>query len=258
MARTPATSVAKTSPKAGALAIFNQQAELDALRSRLAAPTGDKISISNKQFKLPSGETLDFLDVIIMDFVYYNRYYENAFDPNTIVPPNCFSLSLEPKGMVPSANSPDIQHDNCSKCWANEFGSAGNGKACGNRVLLAVLPTDAGPETPFAILDISPTAIKGFGAYVNTVASALQRPPYGVISHIICNPTVKHDTVVFNAAEAVLLPTESLDEIEFAQMLVSRLGEARERLMTEPDVSSFEAANDAKKKTMKAPAKRRA
>ena len=256
MARTSGTSVATSAPKAGALAVFSDAAELEALRARLATPSGDKIKISNKQFKLPSGDVLDFLDVVVVDFVYFNTYYENAYDSNNIVPPNCFSLSLESKGMVPSANAPDVQHTTCAGCWANEFGSSGKAKACQNRVLMAVLPTDANEETPFAILDISPTAVKGFSSYVAGVARSLQRLPYGVVTHIECNPATKHDVAIFSDPQA--LDMDDVEQAAFVQMIRSRREEARDRLMTEPDVTAFKAANDAKKPALKAPARRRA
>ena len=251
MARTPA--VKKTTSTA--VATTSQAEAVAALRARLMAPTGDKIKISNKQFKLPSGDVLDFLDIVIVDFVYFNAYYESAFDPNNIVPPNCFSLSPEPKGATPSPNSPEVQHEGCTGCWANEFGSNGKGKACQNRVLIAVLPTDAKEDTPFAILDISPTAIKGFSSYLTSVAR-MGKMPYEVVTHVECNPATKHDVAIFDLSE-------ELEDVGFLGMVESRLGEARDRLLTEPDVSAFKATNDAKTpakggRNLKAPVKRRA
>jgi hypothetical protein len=255
MAAKPQGSTALAKKSAGtALATMDFNAELDALKSRLLKPAGDKIKISNKQFKLPSGDILDFLDVVILDFVYFNTYYEGDYDPNKIVPPNCFALSAEQKDMSPSANVPDCQSDcgTCQGCWANEFGSSGKGKACQNRVLMAILPTDATEETPFSILDISPTAIKGFSAYVASVASGLRRPPYGVVTHIECNPATKHDVAIFSDPQPI-------EDEAFIALLRSRKQEARERLLTEPDVSAFKAANDTPKKgALKAPVKRRA
>jgi hypothetical protein len=251
MATAKKTAVA-TAKTGGALVSGSQAEAIAALRARLLAPTGDKIKISNKQFKLPSGDTLDFLDVVIVDFVYYNTYYEGAYDPNNIVPPNCFSIGLEQKSMTPSANAPDSQCESCSGCWANEFGSSGKGKACQNRVLMAVLPSDANEETPFAILDISPTAVKGFSSYLQSVARGLAKMPYEVITHIECNPATKHDVAIFSDPQVI-------EDDGFLGMVESRLGEAIERLNTEPDVSAFKAANSAPKKgALKAPVKRRA
>ena len=248
----PKTAVAKAAPKGGALVSGDQSEALAKLRARLMAPTGDKIKISNKQFKLPGGDVLDFLDVVIVDFVYYNVYYEGAFDSNNIMPPNCFAIAEEPKTIAPSNNSPDKQCESCAGCWANEFGSSGKGKACQNRVLMAVLPTDANEETPFAILDISPTAVKGFSSYLQSVVRGFQKMPYEVVTHIECNPATKHDVAIFSEPQEI-------EDIGFLGMVESRLGEAKERLTTEPDVSAFKAANDAPKKgALKAPARRRA
>ena len=224
-----------------AVATVNRAEAAAALRARLMAPTGDKIKISNKQFKLPSGDVLDFLAVVVVDFVYYNAYYEGAFDPQNRTPANCFSLAEEPKGAAPSPNAPEPQHDTCAGCWANEFGSNGKGKACQNRVLIAILPTDANEDTPFSILDISPTAIKGFSSYLTSVARN-GKMPYEVVTRIECNPATKHDVAIFDLEE-------ELEDDPFIGMIESRLGEARDRLMTEPDVSAFKAGND------KAPAK---
>lgn len=251
MAAAKGTSVAKAKPKGGALVSGSQQEALDKLRARLMAPTGDKIKISNKQFKLPSGDTLDFLDIVVVDFIYYNVYYEGTFDSNNIVPPNCFALSQESKSAVPSVNSPDVQHTACAGCWANEFGSAGKGKACQNRCLLALLPSDAGEDTPFTILDISPTAVKGFSSYMQGVVRG-GKMPYEVFTHVECNPAMKHDVAVFSDPQII-------EDNAFLGMIESRLGEAAERLATEPDVSAFKVANDAPKKgSLKAPVKRRA
>lgn len=252
MATAKKTAVATANPKGGALVSGSQQEALDKLRARLLAPSGDKIKISNKQFTLPGGDVLDFLDVVVVDFIYFNTYYEGAYDVNNIVPPNCFALHEEQKQMAPSANCPDKQCESCAGCWANEFASSGKGKACQNRVLIAVLPTDANPETPFSILDISPTAVKGFSSYLQSVVRGLQKFPHQVVTHIECNPALKHDVALFSD------PQEIEDE-EFVEMVTGRIGEAKERLATEPDVSAFKAANAAPKKgALKAPARRRA
>lgn len=248
-----ATTKAVAKKTGTAVATVNRAEAAAALRARLMAPTGDKIKISNKQFKLPSGDVLDFLAVVVVDFVYYNAYYEGAFDPNNIVPPNCFSLSEEPRTAAPSPNAPEAQHDTCAGCWANEFGSNGKGKACQNRVLIAILPTDAKEDTPFSILDISPTAIKGFSSYMTSVARN-GKMPYEVVTRIECNPATKHDVAIFDLEE-------ELEDDPFIGMVESRLDEARERLMTEPDVSAFKAGNDKAPakggRSLKAPVKRR-
>lgn len=264
MARPAKTSVA-TLDNVGstALSTISFEQELESLRSRLAAPSGDKVKFDNKTFKLPDGSTASEIDVVIVDFVYFNSYYESAYDSKNIVPPACFAIHPEPKQMAPSANSPEAQHETCSGCWANEFGSAkvGAGKACGNRVHIAVLPRDAKSETPFWILDISPTAIKGFSSYINSVLNVFKRPPYGVVTKVSFDQNSKYDVAVFS--DPILLDGDDPEDVALFNIIRERRDEARQRLLTEPDVSAFKSANDApapagRRTALKAPAKRRA
>lgn len=254
MATAKKTGTAVATKKSTAVATASNAEAVAALRARLMAPAGDTVRIKNKQFNLPNGDVLDFLDVVIVDFVYFNAYYEGAFDENNIVPPNCFSLSLEPRGAVPSPNSPDVQHTDCDSCWANQFKSAGKGKACGNNVLIAFLPTDATEETPFVLQRVSPTALRAFGSYLTSLARQ-GKMPHEVITNIKCDSILSYPSLRFDFSGPV-------EDDPFLGMVESRLGEARERLLTEPDVSAFAAANDAKVpprgRNPKAPAKRRA
>lgn len=253
MARAPAGTAVAKAKIAGLPSTVSFENDLAELKNRLTKPAGDKIKVEDKQFTLPSGEVLDFLDIVVVDFVYFNAYYESAYEKGTFVPPTCFALHPEPKGIDPSANSIECQSQaGCDGCWANQFGSSGKGKACQNRCLIAVLPTNAVAETPLTVLDLSPTAVKPFSAYVASVARGLQRPPYGVVSHVECNPAVKYDVIQFSDPQPI-------DDGEFIAMIRSRRDEARQRLLTEPDVSAIKAANDSPKKSnLKAPAKRRA
>ncbi len=239
--------VAPTRSTAVAKAKLNLPANVDAmfaqdvvdLRGRLAQQTGDRIRIDNKQFKLPGGAVLDFLEVVIVDFVYANRYYEQAWEKGVVIPPVCFSTSPNPEGMVPSPVSPEVQSKtDCKTCVMNQFGSAGKAKACKNRVLMAILPTDAKLDTPFLVLDISPTAVAGFTSYTHSVTRALGRPPYGVVTRIECDGKKKEDVAVFS-------DPVKLEDPEFIMMIRGRLEEARTRLMVDPDTSSIAAANDA-------------
>lgn len=233
-------AVAKKTSSALVTTDFSQ--EMEDLRARLTAVTGNRIKMDNKTFKFPNGDVSDSLDAVIVDFVYMNKYYEGAYDPNNIVPPNCFALSPLPNALEPSANAPDIQSQNgCASCAQNQFGTNGKGKACQNRVLIALLPVDATMETPMMILDISPTAIKPFSAYVSAVARGLQRPPYGVITKIEFNQAVKWDVPVFSDPQLI-------EDPEVIAMIRSRRQEARDMLMVEPDVTAIQAANEARPK----------
>lgn len=216
--------------------------EIAQFKGRLSAPSGNRIRTDEKIFTLPNDDTSDTLNVIIVDFVSYNAYYEGAWNPNAIVPPNCFAIGLEPASMVPNEKSPEVQAESCAACWANQWESSptGKGKACNNTKLLAVMAPDADSDTPLLLLKVTATALKNFDAYVASVVRTMQRPPRGVITQITFDPASKYSSLRFGDPQACTP----------AQMAVAyaRREEAMELLMTEPDVSKFEPAAKAKPK----------
>lgn len=254
MAKTPAVS--KQQAVAVATTAFSE--DLAALKSRLAAPTGDKIKVENKQFKLPDGSVADELDIVILDFVFYNAFYESAYQKGIIAAPTCAALSPNSKEMVPLEGCQDIQSADCAGCPQNQFGSKGNGKACQNRILIAAISADDPANSPIAILDLPPTSIGPFQKYAASVASQLQRPPYGVITHVECDQNETYAKIIFSDPQ--LFDLENEEDIAKLNAIKARRQEARDRLLTPPDLT---AANDAapapaKKTALKAPARRRA
>lgn len=256
---TAKTSVVKQ--KATALQTSSFSEEMDLLRSRLAAPAGDRIKFENQHFILPSEAKAKTLDMVIVDFVYQNIMYENAYQKGVAPIIKCFGLSVTPTGMNPSPNAPDMQNtDGCDGCPQNQFGSRGDGKACANRVLVAVVPADDA-NGPMYVLDLPPTSnLKkdrmSFNNYVSGIANGIQRPPYGVVTHAQFDPTQTYAKIQFDLVRAFEM--DEAEDAEYVQIIRGRREEARARLMTEPDVSA--AANDVapKKGALKAPVKRRA
>ena len=226
--------------------MLRQQAA--AMAGRIAPPTGNNIKITqDKKFALPDGSRSEGpLELVIVDFTSRNEYYEGAYDPNNISSPACFAINPEPKSMVPSANSPDKQCDDCASCPMNQFGSAGKGKACKNMRVLAVLPPDADESTPIWLLKVSPTAIKGFDAFVGGVNRTLGMPPIAVVAQVDFNPAETFASLTFDVSR----PNENL-AVHFA-----RQEEARELLAVEPDTSNFAkpAARPAAKPVARKPA----
>ena len=223
--------------------IVNIRAQLEAdllkLKSQTQAGGGDKIQIKaqSKQFALPDGQLTNELELVIVDFVTVYQFYQGKYDPKNIVPAACFAIGEIPTQLVPSNNSPDKQSDSCSGCPNNQFGSDGDGKACKNMRRLAVLPPDADDSTPLWLLDVSPTAIKGFDGYVNSVARQFNLPPVGVITRVSFDPNQDYARLMFSDPR----PNENLEGC------YARKGEAKDRLLQEPDVSAFVAAKPAKK-----------
>lgn len=231
--KTPGTAVATKKPASSAIVSIQEQlkAQAAAQASKIAPPSGINIRVTqDKKFQLPDGSKVDGpLDLVIVDFVSRNTFYEGAYDPNNISPPACFAIHPEPKQMAPSDNSPIKQSDDCASCPMNQFGSAGKGKACKNSRVLAVLPPDADADTPMWLLQVSPTALKGFDGYVGSVARTFQMPPISVVTSVDFNPNETYASLTFGDPR----PNENL-AVHF-----NRQAEAKELLMAEPDVSGF-------------------
>ena len=187
---------------------------------------------------LPDGtKTPGPLQLIIVDFTSKNSFYEGKYDPKAIVPPACFSIGSNPLKMVPSDNAPLKQAADCQSCPMNQFGSDGDGKACKNSRVLAVLPPDADADTPLWTLTTSPTANKGFDGFVTSVARIFQMPPVGVVATVGFDPTQTYAKLVFSDPQ----PNPDV-ETYFA-----RQDEAKAMLAIEPDVSQFKTAAPVKK-----------
>lgn len=240
MATRKSSSTAVTTTKAANLPADIQAqlaAEAAGIVDRIGAPTGVKIRTNNKQFTLPDGTTDPGpIDVVIVDFVAKNAFYEGKYDPNNIQPPTCFSIGTVLSEMVPSDNSIEKQAESCAKCPLNQFGSDGNGKACKNSRLLAVLPRDGSMEDQMMTLEVSPTGIKRFDAYVGTLANKLAATPVQVVTEIGFNDAVDYSSLVFGQPEPNQMVAEHYGRKKEAQALLFR----------EPDMSAEEQAPAAK------------
>lgn len=228
------------------------KAQAAAMAERTAPPGGNKIKITqDKHFMLPDGrKTPGPIVACVVDFNVVHNFYEGAFDPKNIQPPVCFAIGNNPKAMVPSPNSIQLQAKTCQECPMNQFGSDGEGKACKNGRRLALLPAnDAGDdvdaEHDIWTLDVSPTALKGWDGYVQTLARTFQQPPVGFLTTIGFDPSVTYAKLVFGEP----VPIQSLGEA------FARQTEAQEILRAEPDLSGYDPKGKAKS-TGKAGARR--
>lgn len=249
----PGTTVAKAKINLPVDVNAAMAAEVANIQNRISAASGDRITVTQaKTFKLANGLEVEEFDAVVVDFVAASYYYTESFDRGNIVPPACFSISMEPASMVPSPNSPDPQAGGCAACWANQFGSSGKGKACQNTRLLAVLPTDADISTPLAILKVSPTAIRAFDAHVANVARKHGMPVRAVLTKFSFSE---------DQYSSVRFTDEGIADKELVLLANERKEEALQRLMTEPnttaadDVGNKKAAPVRGKAVAKAPAR---
>lgn len=215
--------------------------DIMSITERTGAPGGDMIRVTqDKKFVTPDGEVPGPLKLVIVDFVTQRSFYDRAFDRKNPCPPACTAISTKPTEMAPFKDVPVRQSDNCAGCPMNEWGSDGDGKACKEHRLVAVIPVDADAETKVSVISVSPTAIKPFDGYIRSLGSGLQKAPWQIITEVSFADEVKHASLRFGNPQ----PAD-----EDLQLIAFNLREsARERLLAKPDLSGYTALANTKKK----------
>lgn len=212
------------------------QQQAAAMVDKIQLGGAGRIRMSNRGFTTPDNLEGDSLQVVVIDFVAMNQYYDTGYQRDNPNPPACFSISDNPAQMIPSENSPAKQADNCTTCPMNQFGSNGKGKACGNRKLLAVAPisqlSDPSNQSPDVwLLSLPPTSIRVFDRYVSDLASKFSTPPIGVVTEITLDTDKTWAAPLFKmvrpGTEEEITKAFDLSEV------------ARGSLFKEPDVSNY-------------------
>lgn len=259
-AKSTGTAVALKKPAGGNVVSIKEAlaAQVAANAGKTAPPTGSKIRCTqDKFFMLPNGQkTAGPIVACILDFGTTHDFYASQYDSKNPESPICFAIGSDPRNMVPHATAPEPQHDNCQSCPMNQFKSAANGKgkACKNGRNLALLPADnsgqdVDHEAEIWTLDVSPTAIKAFDAYVGDLARQFGSPPVAFLTEISFNPDVTFPQLMFSNPQ----PIGSIGEA------MARQAEAAEMLTVAPDVSGYAAKQAAKPApAARAPARGRA
>lgn len=214
-----------------ALVNYEQKWEEQAKRAAEAEPQQPGQFLSTKGGILMMGEQAlpgNQVICIILDSLRENSFYTEKWDEQDPKPPVCYAFGRDGDDMTPhesmrkqmemSAAKGDTpyfqpQHFPCQGCWANEWGSAnqGRGKACQNRRRLTIIP--AGYFTPkpksrdfdthlftdpahfqsvdYAFLRLPVTSVTGWAKYVQQLATNMRRPPHGVITRLFVEPDAK-------------------------------------------------------------------
>lgn len=157
---------------------------------------------------LPNNE----MACIVLDHVLENVYYGADYNPDSPSSPKCYAFGRDAATMVPHEDAREKVCSNCKACDNNQFGSAekGRGKACKNRVRLAIIPggavangrfepttdPDAIKAAQVAYLGVPPTSIGAWGAYVKSLAASLKRPPWAVFTKVKVIPDPKTQVAI--------------------------------------------------------------
>lgn len=143
----------------------------------------------------------DKINIVIIDYLLENHYYEGDFDASAITSPVCFAFGRNDDEMVPHELSSKPQCATCAACPMNVFGTAskGKGKACKNIRRIGFIPADGldNPATAeMAFLKLPVTSCKNFSTYVQQLASGLKRPPFGVVTEMSIVPDPKSQFIL--------------------------------------------------------------
>lgn len=164
---------------------------------------------------------------IVLDAARLNTFYQDAYNPQNVAPPNCYAIGRNDAEMAPH---PDMLKDQdffrpqaarCGDCPMNEFGSGrtGTGKACSNRRRLILLVAGTYAQGPngwqlnpttdpesfrtaaMMHMTLAPTSLAGWGEFVRKSAADYQRPSFGVIAriHLYMHPKHGKEAIGFEA-----------------------------------------------------------
>jgi hypothetical protein len=121
----------------------------------------------------------------MIDFINVYAYYDSPYKKGVIAEAACKAVGHIPSEMEPLATSPRKQSEKCSTCPNNQWGSGqGDGKACANSRVLAIVAADNPSEGEIFLVKVSPTGIRHFDKYAATVGTKFQTPLWGVVTEL--------------------------------------------------------------------------
>lgn len=142
---------------------------------------------------------LQRLEVVVLDAAegLSKVFYKGAYVEGQTKEPDCYSDD----GLRPCGGAEPQSHS-CATCPQNQWGTgrdqAGNptkGKACADTKKLVILPATA-LDFAATLLQVTPTALKDWGAYVNQLTSQ-GIPVQAVITYLQFDPASSHPKLQF-------------------------------------------------------------
>lgn len=231
--------------KSTAVAETNWEEEMAAEAKQVAKierPTLSTISLRAGIMSLAGNEIPDnTLDCIITGFVNEHVYYTSKWDPDNVVPPDCFALGLPGDDLYPHEVVGDARiAETCDACPLQRW-EGSTPPSCKTRRRFSIIPLCETPEevaeSEVAQMSISITSIsspqnkKNWTKYVNHISSAHQRPCWGVVTRITTKPHPKHQFHVhFDFVEKI-------EDSEMLAAIAARRASDVEGLLTPYDMT---------------------
>ena len=167
------------------------------------------------------------LNVVVLASAVLHTLYTKPYDPNVIVPPDCFALALVPTDgsprpdMIPHDDVPEKRAEACDVCpnfkWGSDPRPGSRGKACKERRRLLFIPATAIAQgeiekAEIATCELPVTSVGNWGNHVNRCAAEFGRPPWAVMTEISVVPDMKTQFKVLFEVKG-LVNTEFLDAL---------------------------------------------
>jgi hypothetical protein len=184
MAKTGVVALAKAEPSNITLSEYEAELAADARAdvAKFKQPGASRISFESGTIKVNDQVVGASIDVVIIEAVHGKAYYPGAYVSGKPQSPACYGFSVDDSaGLVPHAAAPSRQHEQCTGCVQNRFGtsvmadgSAGKGKRCKDEVRILCAVGDTNPEslltTEVKMASIPPTSLQAWGRYVAQLA----------------------------------------------------------------------------------------
>lgn len=200
------------------------------------------ISLDGAVFTYEDAQLPSPISVVVLGARFENLLYKGAYDPNKLTGVTCYAIGDDLSTLAPPADLATKESASCAHCWANVYGTdpkRGKGKACSNKVRIAVLPFDVDNQSTAELqkvdgarLRIPPTGQKSWAVFVKKVTKALRRPLFAVVTSLKVSP---------DPIQRVKLEFDALGTLEnpaFLEVLESRLEEAKEQLSLPPALAA--------------------
>lgn len=217
--------------------------------ARVVVSEANGISIKGKKFSYQGAEIGDEMTVVILAFLRENRFYPGKYKDGDQRPPGCFAFENTEGELIPHADSPERQANNCAECPHNEWESGDNGvgKACSNRYRLLVIDADFGDgvgpveyfqDADVAVLNIPPASLKNFEKYLKDLEKKHNLPVFGAITSLYFDDEIATPTVCFEAVDTI--DPEDEGDLAVVEALIGRREEEEETLSEPYNVENYE------------------
>jgi len=167
------------------------------------------------------------LNIVVLASAVEHALYTKPYDPNVIVPPDCFALAIVPTDgsprpdMIPHSDVPEPRAEACDICeffkWSSDPRPGSKGKACKEKRRLVFIPATSVADgeiekSEVAMCGLPVTSVKNWGNYVNRCAAEFGRPPWAMLTEISVVPDMRTQFQVKFEAKG-LVNSEYLDAL---------------------------------------------